>query len=161
MSQENRSQLFEICLAKPSHGDSVARMSRRLIEFDLPWWSWTPKRVAKAIRSPDTIAIVARTPKKLLGFGIMRFGEEHSHLNLLAVDPSYRRGRIGSDMLRWLEESCYVAGILSVSLEVRASNRGAIRFYQSLGYEKRELIPRYYCGQESALTMTHHLAEIA
>ncbi len=94
----------------------------------------------------------------MIGFGVMYFGDENAHLNLLAVEPGYRRRHIGCDMLRWLEESCSVAGILSVSLEVRANNLAAIRFYQSLGYEKREHIPRYYCGQETALRMTRNLS---
>ncbi len=161
MSERPHAQTVEIRLAKPSHGDTMARMSRRLIEIGLPWWCWTPKRVHKAIRSPDTIAIVARTGKKMIGFGVMYFGDENAHLNLLAVEPAYRRRRIGHDMVQWLEESCSVAGILSVSLEVRANNVAAIRFYRSLGYEKGELIPQYYCGQEAALRMTHHLAHVA
>ena len=158
MYEKHRSQTVEIRLAKPRHGDSIARMSRRLIEVGLPWWCWTPKRVAKAIRSPDTIAIIANTGKSMIGFGVMYFGDENAHLNLLAVEPAYRRRRIGYDMLRWLEESCSVAGILSISLEVRANNLPAIRFYQSLGYEEGEHIPRYYCGQETALRMTRGLS---
>ena len=161
MSERQRAQTIEIRLAKPIHAESMARMSRRLIEIGLPWWCWTPKRVEKAIRSPDTIAIIARTGKKMSGFGLMYFGDESAHLNLLAVEPAYRRRRIGYDMVRWLEESCSVAGILSVSLEVRANNVAAIRFYQTLGYAKGELIPQYYCGQEAALRMTHRLAHIA
>lgn len=161
MSEKHRAQTVEIRLAKPGHGDGMARMSRRLIEVGLPWWCWTPKRVAKAIRSPDTIAIVAQTGKKMIGFGVMYFGDENAHLNLLAVEPAYRRRRIGCEMLQWLEESCSVAGILNISLEVRANNAAAIRFYQSLGYEKGEFIPRYYCGQETALRMTRRLAIVA
>jgi ribosomal protein S18 acetylase RimI-like enzyme len=157
MSERHRAQIIEIRMAKPGHGDSMARMSRRLIEVGLPWWCWTPKRVAKAIRSRDTIAIVAQSGKKMVGFGVMYFGGENAHLNLLAVEPAFRRLRVGREMLEWLEESCSVAGILSIALEVRANNVAAIRFYQSLGYTKGELIPRYYCGQETALRMTRRL----
>jgi GNAT superfamily N-acetyltransferase len=59
------------------------------------------------------------------GFAIMEFLEEEAHLNLLAVDPSYRRAGLGRRLVRWLEESCTVAGSFVVYLEVRASNPGA------------------------------------
>lgn len=158
MSGNHRSKTVHIRLAKPRDGDNIARMSRRLIEVGLPWWCWTPKRVAKAIRSPDTIAIVADVGKPMAGFAVMHFGDENAHLNLLAVEPTYRRRGIGRDMLQWLESSCSVAGIVRVSLEVRADNVPAIRFYQSRGYESGDRIPRYYCGQETALRMTRRIA---
>jgi ribosomal-protein-alanine N-acetyltransferase len=158
MSDNHSSQTLDIRLAKPRDGDNMARMSRRLIEVGLPWWCWTPKRVAKAIRSPDTIAIVANIGKTMTGFAMMYFGDENAHLNLLAVEPAYRRRGFGCEMLKWLEESCAVAGILKVSLEVRANNLPAIRFYRSQGYETGERIARYYSGQEAAVRITRHLA---
>ena len=158
MADNQRFLTLDIRLAKPRDGDNMARMSRRLIEAGLPWWCWTPKRLAKAVRSPDTIGIVAEVGKKMAGFALMYFGDENAHLNLLAVEPVYRRRGIGREMLTWLESSCSVAGILRVSLEVRANNIPAIRFYQALGYERGERIPRYYCGQETALRMTRRLA---
>lgn len=159
MSEKFHSETVEIRLAKPSHGDRMADMSKRLIEDGLPWWCWTPKRIAKVIRSPDTVAIVGVMGKSLAGFAVMHFGDEHAHLNLLAVEPPFRRRRIGRELLQWLEESCAVAGILSISLEVRANNATAIRFYESLGYEKGERIARYYCGTEAAQRMTRQLGQ--
>jgi ribosomal-protein-alanine N-acetyltransferase len=158
MAHDHGSQTLDIRLARLRDGDNMARMSRRLIEVGLPWWCWTPKRVAKAIRSSDTIAIVANIGKPMAGFAVMHFGDENAHLNLLAVEPRYRRRGIGRDMLRWLESSCSVAGILRISLEVRANNLTAIRFYEKLGFTRGERIPRYYCGQEAALRMTRRLA---
>jgi ribosomal-protein-alanine N-acetyltransferase len=154
MGDSHSSKTLEIRLAKPRDGDNMARMSRRLIEAGLPWWCWTPKRVGKAIRSPDTIGIIANLDSALSGFAMMHFGDENAHLNLLAVEPAYRRRGIGRDMLDWLDESCLVAGIRRISLEVRADNTSAIRFYESLGYKSGERIPRYYCGEEAALRMT-------
>ncbi|MFT4560990.1 MAG: ribosomal protein S18 acetylase RimI-like enzyme [Gammaproteobacteria bacterium] len=157
MSEKYQSETIDIRLAKPSHGERMADMSKRLIEAGLPWWCWTPKRIAKVIRAPDTVAIVAVVGKRLVGFAVMHFGDEHAHLNLLAVEPPFRRRCVGRELLQWLEESCTVAGILSVSLEVRANNATAIRFYESLGYKKGERIARYYCGTEAAQRMTHQL----
>lgn len=158
MSDKHGSEICEIRLARPRDGDNLARMSRRLIEAGLPWWCWTPKRLGKAIRSPDTVGIVATSERQLSGFAMMHFGDENAHLNLLAVEPEFRRRGIGRELLAWLDESCLVAGIRRVSLEVRANNQSAIRFYENLGYARGEKIARYYCGEETALRMTRVLA---
>ena len=159
MPENSRSEIVEMRLAKPGHGDRMARMSRRLIEVGLPWWCWTPKRMAKVILAPDTIALVAIDGKTLVGFAVMHFGDDNAHLNLLAVEPAYRRRRIGKELLEWLEESCVIAGVVKISLEVRAKNGAAIRFYESLGYEKGERISRYYCGEEDAVRMTRRIVQ--
>jgi ribosomal-protein-alanine N-acetyltransferase len=134
-------------------------MSHRLIENDLPWWCWTPKRVAKVMRAPDTVAIVAMAEKRIAGFAIMHFDDDNAHLNLLAVEPEFRQRQVGSRLLEWLHESCAVAGILSVSLEVRATNKGAIRFYETFGFKIGERIEQYYCGQEAAVRMSLRFGE--
>lgn len=158
MSEKFGSETLNIRLARPRDGDHLARMSQRLIEAGLPWWCWTPKRIGKAIRSPDTVGIIASVDQSISGFAMMFFGDENAHLNLLAVEPIYRRRGIGRELIAWLEDSCAIAGILRISLEVRADNDKAVRFYHSLGYESGERIARYYCGQETALRMTRTLA---
>ncbi|MGH8719880.1 MAG: GNAT family N-acetyltransferase, partial [Burkholderiales bacterium] len=57
----------------------------------------------------------------------------------------------------WLEVSALVAGISVVYLEVRANNRGAQTFYETLGYRKIAHVPGYYSGRESALYMARDL----
>ncbi len=131
-------------------------MSRDLIETELEW-SWTPARVARSIRRPDTVVLVARDGRRIVGFAIMDFGQEEAHLNLLAVDPKYRRARLGRRLVEWLEASALVAGISVVYLEVRATNKGAQAFYERLGYQRIARAPRYYGGYEAAIRMARDL----
>jgi ribosomal-protein-alanine N-acetyltransferase len=121
-------------LAVPEDADFIARMSRRLIEKDLPQ-SW------------DIIA----------GFAVMHFADDSAHLNLLAVEPVYRRCGIGRGLVKWLEESARVAGVQFVSLEVRSSNHRALRFYAELGYRETGVIPRYYSGVDDATLLARDL----
>ena len=55
----------------------------------------------------------------------MEFDLESAHLNLLAVDPIFRRRGIARSLLSWLEKSAKTAGILEITLEVRTMNTGA------------------------------------
>lgn len=150
------SEYITLRLAKPSDAVPIALLSRDLIEIGLEW-CWIPARVANHIRCPDTVVLVACTHKRLIGFAIMDFGEEDAHLNLLAVRPEHQRTGIGRRLIKWLEKSAVVAGILVVSLEVRVHNHGARRFYQALGYREVAQIPRYYSGREPAIRMVHEL----
>ena len=143
--------------AKPREADELARLSQRLIEYGLPWWCWTPKRMLGAIKHADTVALIAERETRILGFALMRFGEETAHLNLLAVKPAYRRQGIGRALVAWLEESCSVAGVLEILLEVRAQNQAARRFYRELGYTELGRVDNYYCGQETAVRMVRDL----
>ena len=81
-------------LALPGEAKTIALMSKRLIEAQLPW-SWTPKRVAKHIRHRDSVVLTARTGGKLAAFAIMQFSDTTAHLNLLAVEPQYEGLGIG------------------------------------------------------------------
>lgn len=151
-----KGQHVELKLARLRDAGQIARMSRDLVEFGLPW-SWTAERVAAQIRSPDSNVLTAWAHGRLVGFAIMQFFAEHAHLNLLAVEPVSRRLGIGRQLLQWLEETARVGGIFFVHLEVRAGNRGARSFYQQLGYRETRYIPGYYSGREAAIRMTHDL----
>jgi ribosomal-protein-alanine N-acetyltransferase len=148
----------EICLGLARRLDAVeiALMSRDLIEDGLQW-SWTPGRVTASVRSPRSIVVVARAGNRIAGFGIMRYGDDEAHLDLLGVAHHYREEGLGRRLVEWLEKPALVAGISAVFLEVRESNRGAQAFYERLGYRKLARIARYYQGRESALRMGREL----
>lgn len=148
----------ELKLARVADATRIAQMSRDLVESGLPW-SWTTARVTEQIRYPESNVLTAWTAGHLVGFAIMQYFAEQAHLNLLAVEPTYRRLGIGQQLLAWLEETCRAGGIFSVRLEVRAGNSSAQTFYRRLGYHDDKIIPGYYRGRESALRMVHDLRE--
>ena len=134
----------------------IAVMSRDLIEEGLRW-SWTPQRVAASVRSPAALVVVARDPGGIKGFGIMRYGDDEAHLDLLGVVPDCRRQGLGRRLVEWLEKPALVAGISTIFLEVRGANHGAQAFYERLGYRKLVRIAHYYQGRESAIRMGREL----
>jgi ribosomal-protein-alanine N-acetyltransferase len=135
---------------------SIAIMSRELIESGLGW-SWTPERVARSIRNGDTVTLIGADGARTIAFAIMHFGDEHAHLNLLAVRPTHQRTGLGTRLVDWLMESAQVAGIAMVSLELRTSNDDARRFYLALGFTEAAYIPGYYRGRETAVRMVREL----
>lgn len=146
-----------LALAQRMDAVPIAFMSRRLVEAGLPSWSWTSRRVTWHIQHPESIVLTARRGEDLAGFAIMGFGDDAAHLNLLAVEPRYRRCGIGRQLINWLEESARVAGTFAISLEVRARNAVARRFYSALGYREADLLPGYYEQLEDAVRLTRDL----
>lgn len=139
-------------LARRSDVDAIARGSRDLIEDGLPW-SWTPARVAASLGKPTALVVVARAPAAIVGFAVMRYGDDEAHLDLLGVHHGYRRAGLGRRLVEWLEKPALVAGIASVVLEVRASKHGAQAFYERLGYRELGRVAGYYQDRESAVRM--------
>lgn len=148
---------IRLTLAKAGDASPIAEMSRRYVESGLPW-SWTETRVARCIRHADCAVLVARDQRRLAGFAIMEFLDEHAHLSLLAVQAGYRQRGIGAGLVRWLEASARTAGIFTIRLELRADNDIARAFYERLGYREVGRRKAYYSGIEDALCMARDLA---
>lgn len=148
-----------IGLARLEEAPAIASMSRDLIERGLPW-SWDERRVERCMRNRDCVVLAARDRRRLVGFAVMEFYDEHSHLSLLAVRPGYQKHGIGRALLEWLEASARTAGIFVVNLELRATNDGARLFYEKLGYREAGRRNAYYGGREDALRMTHDLTVV-
>lgn len=138
--------------AHRSEAGIIASMSRLQVEHGLNW-RWTPARVRRQIDDAETMVLVASAGGELTGFAIMRFGDEEAHLYLLCVQPAWRRCGIGRSLVEWLEKSCRTAAIQRIRLEVRASNRGARLFYESLGYRYLAQVAGYYERREAAVVM--------
>ncbi len=143
-------------LASPRDAPDIASMSRRLIEAGLPP-SWPADRVLCHIKRTDSVVLKAHCEGPLAGFAIMQFGESQAHLNLLAVETTHQRRGLGRQLMTWLHDSALVAGTWVLSLELRANNISAQRFYESLCYQPSGLIRGYYQGVEDALRMTRDL----
>jgi [ribosomal protein S18]-alanine N-acetyltransferase len=135
---------------------AIAAMSRQLIEHGLAW-SWDENRIERCLRNRDCVVLAARDRRRVVGFAIMEFYAIHAHLNLLAVQPGFQRQGVGKQLLEWLEASARTAGIFKVNLELRATNTGALAFYEKLGFRTTSRKAAYYDGREDALRMLHDL----
>jgi ribosomal-protein-alanine N-acetyltransferase len=143
-------------LATPSDAPVIALMSRDLVETGLGW-EYRPARIAALIDDPDTLSVVACEADRLLGFAILAVGDERAHLVLLAVRPQHQRRGIGRELVAWLLESCKVAGVASVHVELRARNSAAVALYASSGFAETLRVPGYYRGREAAIRMVRIL----
>ena len=143
-------------LATRTDAPGIARLSRDRIEQGLGW-SWTTPRVLRSVLDAQTNVVVAHDAASMLGFGIMKYGDDEAHLLLLAVRPESSRLGVGSALVAWLERSALTAGIGQVYLEARISNAAARAFYARLGYHEVQTLPGYYAGREACVRLARDL----
>lgn len=148
-----------ITLRPAARGDAMvlAAMSRDWIERGLGW-TYRPERLRRLIAHRETHTVVACDGAgEPLGFAVMQFGDERAHLVLMAVTPARRRRGIGRALLQWLLDSAVVAGMASIHLELRETNRDAMAFYRTMGFAQTLLMSGYYQGREHAVRMVRIL----
>lgn len=78
--------------------------------------------------------LVAELDGSVVGTVMGGYDGHRGWIYSVAVDPAQRRLGIGTALLRQLEADLQARGCLKVNLQVRASNRHVIAFYESLGF---------------------------
>lgn len=149
-------QHTSIEFAIPSDAVEIALLSKNDIEHGLGW-KYTPQRVVKLMGERSKNLVVARIESRLVGFGMMTYYAEQANLDLLAVKRNYRRMKIGSQIVLWLEKVAQTAGSYTIYVQVRSRNTEAIKFYQSLGFLFIDEQRGFYQGVETGLIMAKRL----
>ena len=139
-------------LADSRDAGILAGMSRDLIETGLEW-RYRTQSLRQLIAHTETVTLVARHGDTVAGFGIMKYGDEHAHLVLLAVRPDIWRRGIARRLVEWLVMSAATAGVATIHVELRAGNTGAYALYRTLGFAETLRLPGYYAGRETAIRM--------
>lgn len=131
--------------------DAVQEIERR--SFRTPW----PAHAYRTELQTNRLAtyLVARIGGRVVGYGGMWLMVDEAHITTFAVDPDYRRRRIGERMLLALLDLAAERRAREATLEVRLSNLAARRLYEKYGFRPVGLRPRYYSDDnEDALIMT-------
>lgn len=122
-----------------AHVPQVAQLER--VCFQDPW---SERSIASELENPLSLWLVAMEKDRLLGYvGSQTVLDETDMMNV-AVDPAARRQGVAWALIQELTAQLKQRGSRKLSLEVRASNLGAIRLYESLGFVRLGCRPGYY-----------------
>jgi [ribosomal protein S18]-alanine N-acetyltransferase len=146
---------------EPSEATGAAAI-RRLAYSDLPAvisierrsfpTPWSLAMFVLELSKPSGICLAATEGDELLGYLVCSRYEQVWHLMNVAVAPDRRRAGVARSLIARLVEEA--GGRLPFTLEVRASNGGAIAMYERLGFRSAGVRPRYYQDNgEDALIM--------
>lgn len=95
----------------------------------------------------------------VIGFAIYWRVAGEGHLIRIAIEPAFRGKGLGQRFVAWLLEDMKKNKIENIYLEVRQSNRPAVRMYEHAGFEHVGIRRRYYEDGEDAVLMSLSLKE--
>jgi ribosomal-protein-alanine N-acetyltransferase len=117
---------------------------------------WSRSMFAGELAKPASICLGAFDAETgdLLGYLIISRYVDAWHVMNVAVAPEQRRRGIATGMLDRLFELTAADGRRGYTLEVRVSNKSAIKLYERLGFRARGIRRGYYTdNREDALIM--------
>lgn len=86
------------------------------------------------------LLLVAEIDGNVVGTVMGGYDGHRGWIYAVAVCPDHRRKGVGSALLRHVEEALAERGCLKANLQVVASNLGAVKFYETLGYSVEERV---------------------
>ncbi|MHC0064014.1 ribosomal protein S18-alanine N-acetyltransferase [Nostoc sp. UIC 10890] len=120
-----------------------------LLELDQACFGglWTMEGYQRELDSPNSDLLGLFSPvsnSMLLGMGCFWSILDEAHITILAVHPQYHRQGMGAALLYALIKTACDRKMERATLEVRASNLGAISLYQKFGFKTAGRRRRYY-----------------
>ena len=139
---------------EPMTLDDMAAVHRiEQVSFSVPW----PDDAYRSELQGNRLAsyLVVRAGTELVAYGGIWLMVDEAHVTTFAVDPTWRRQRVGETLLLALLDLALARHAREATLEVRLSNVAARRLYEKYGFRPVGLRPRYYSDNgEDALIMT-------
>jgi ribosomal-protein-alanine N-acetyltransferase len=115
---------------------------------------WSRAMFSGEISRPGSRCYGAFADRELAGYLIVSRYTDAWHVMNVAVDEPHRRRGIARHLLETLLRETADDGTRGHTLEVRVSNHGAIRLYESLGFRPSGMRRGYYTDdREDALVM--------
>jgi ribosomal-protein-alanine N-acetyltransferase len=115
---------------------------------------WSLNAFITQLAKDTSLCLVAEADGRIVGYTIATQYVEVWHLLDLAIHEDYRRQYLATELLEHLFDISSRDKHRGYTLEVRKSNRGAIKMYESFGFICTGLRKSYYSDNgEDALIM--------
>lgn len=121
------------------------------VEFPRPW---SLNSFVTQLSNESSVCLIAEDEGKVAGYLIATQYVEVWHLLDLAIRADYQRSYLATDLLEYFMEMTVHDKHRGYTLEVRKSNRGAIKMYEGFGFICTGIRKGYYHDNaEDALIM--------
>lgn len=141
---------YEIDTISASDLDEIVAIEN--VSFPSPW----PKRIfEREIEAKNSYKRVIRFAGSIVAYIVTWTIYDEVHILNIAVHPDFRKTGLGEMLLSDCLEHSYLRGLKLAVLEVRTSNKGAIRLYEKLGFKTLRIRKKYYSdtGEDAYVMM--------
>ena len=148
-SENERKKKSEIIIRQMEIDDvsAVYHLGEKLFtsdEFPILYRTWDAYEVTDYFSSDPDYCLVAEVEGKIAGFILANTIEKegtawkrYGYLAWIGVDEAYQRSNLGHRLYRKLEEKLLEDGVRMVIADTDAGNKGAIKFFEVLGFTDR------------------------
>lgn len=127
---------------RPMTGQDIDAVSQ--LEQECFSESWSRNLICSGLDSRLDTYFVYEDHGDILGYSVIRILADEGEIQRIAVWPNYRRQGIGRKLMDAMVAFSRSRGVRSIALEVRESNAGARKLYESYGFSQEALRRGYY-----------------
>lgn len=138
-------------LMDSSHIKGVYELSK--ICFSIPW---SLDSISNEVENPLAKYVIAQdlSTEEIIGYAGVWIVTGEGDITNIAVNPSYRKQGIASNILKKLFEVCKENNCSDITLEVRVSNIPAQNLYKKFNFKEEGIRKKYYSDNgEDAMIM--------
>lgn len=132
----------------------------RISEIELecfPAEHWSYQMLASSFETEAFHGVLADDGGEILGYGGITVAADSADIANIAVTEQFRRGGVGTKIVKELVRTAKANGAKKIFLEVRVSNAEAMRLYLKCGFKGVYARTRYYPDGEDCLVMEKEL----
>lgn len=119
--------------------------------FESPWsFSMLYEDI---VVNTNTVYMVIEKDEQIIGYGGMWIIVDEAHITNVCVRPEFRGNGYAKQLMRSLAQKSHLYGAEAMTLEVRVSNRAALKLYKHCGFSIQGLRKKYYSNKEDAYIM--------
>ncbi|MBU0494260.1 MAG: GNAT family acetyltransferase [Chloroflexi bacterium] len=131
--------MIEIRAYLESDEAAVAALWREVFPGS-PAWNHPETDIQRKLAVQRELFLVALLGSEIVGTAMAGYDGHRGWVYYAAVSPGHRRQGIGSALMRAVEHRLAAAGCPKLNLQVRATNRAVVAFYERLGYQVEERV---------------------
>ncbi|MEO1890492.1 MAG: ribosomal protein S18-alanine N-acetyltransferase [Candidatus Thioglobus sp.] len=115
--------------------------------YDSPW---SQAKFTDSLNNPKTLSSLLIIDEQVLGYFVATYSPDSVDLLNICIHPEHQHQGLGTQLFDYLIQQLQALSLNTIFIEVRASNKSALLFYQKLGFNVIDSRKKYYSNGEDA-----------
>ena len=115
--------------------------------YDSPW---SQAKFTDSLNNPKTLASLLTIDEQVLGYFVATHSSDSVDLLNICIHPEHQHQGLGTQLFDYLTQQIQTLNLNTIFIEVRASNKSTLLFYQKLGFKVIDSRKKYYSNGEDA-----------